>query len=537
MDKKREAKSPKTSAESLSLLAQDVSTQKMVASNPNTPKEILLSLLPLYPDEVLQNPALTLFHLEDPDFLCGAQSDSLRTLAAREELPDWLLNSLFSALLKNHWQERVKIAAHERTSQKILWLLASDQDEKVRWFVAQNKSAPAALLRHLANDPQVTTREYVAKHTSAPVDVLALLSNDSNSSVLSAVASNPNSTKEILQTVSFSETPTILSDVARSARATEEILSRLSRHPDVRVRESVALNPNTSPVTIETLSWDVEPRVRIAVIGNKNTSPELVYRLSMSKRSEAPRAISSNKLYERARTLSPPPKTKKKKMTPPTFSTIFFDVGGTLLHVDWVYACNTIGLPPRRALLIQKNEKLGRFNLIQRLKRGPVHGYEFLDCCFSAAGLTVTKDQLEALWKKHLQRNLWRITGREVRETLQALLDQKYRLAVISNSEGKVKELLEETGLLQYFELVVDSGIEGVSKPDAEIFLRGCTRMKVDPKKSLYVGDVFDIDVIGAKRAGMQAALYDPCELYGTSEAKDFLLLRSFSELTRLDAR
>jgi putative hydrolase of the HAD superfamily len=52
--------------------------------------------------------------------------------------------------------------------------------------------------------------------------------------------------------------------------------------------------------------------------------------------------------------------------------------------------------------------------------------------------------------------------------------------------------------------------VEGVEKPDPEIFLRACRRMGVEPGAALYVGDLYPVDVLGARSAGMEALLLDP---------------------------
>ena len=93
---------------------------------------------------------------------------------------------------------------------------------------------------------------------------------------------------------------------------------------------------------------------------------------------------------------------------------------------------------------------------------------------------------------------------------LDRLLEAGYRLAVISNADGRVEGLIEDAGIRDRFEFVMDSEMEGVEKPDPEIFLRACRRMGVDPAESLYVGDLYPVDVLGARKAGLQAVLLDP---------------------------
>jgi HAD superfamily hydrolase (TIGR01662 family) len=212
-------------------------------------------------------------------------------------------------------------------------------------------------------------------------------------------------------------------------------------------------------------------------------------------------------------------------------TTVFFDVGGTLLYVDWARVLEILSIKSLGVNQLLAAVKPGREEYERRLAAGPVRPYEYLDSCLQVAGFTASQEQLTDLWQKHLEKNLWRLVGHRVEETLQELLHKKFRLAVISNSEGKVKELLEETHLAHYFEIIIDSQLEGVSKPDKEIFLRGLARMKVTPEESLYVGDVVGVDMLGAKNAGMHAALIDPDALLDKAETSDFWVLRSIHEL------
>jgi HAD superfamily hydrolase (TIGR01549 family) len=211
--------------------------------------------------------------------------------------------------------------------------------------------------------------------------------------------------------------------------------------------------------------------------------------------------------------------------------TVFFDVGGTLLHVEWKRVLKILQSSKTPAE-IQQVIKQALLAYAKKNAAGTSRTYEYLACCLETAGVFASDEQLAIVWQKHLERNLWRLTTHQAEETLQELLHRGFRLAVISNSEGKVKELLQETNLAQYFEIIVDSGVEGVAKPDKEIFRRACDRMKVKPEESLYVGDIFEIDVVGALSAGMYAALLDPHGLYEDTASKGFWVLRTLSEIT-----
>jgi putative hydrolase of the HAD superfamily len=87
-------------------------------------------------------------------------------------------------------------------------------------------------------------------------------------------------------------------------------------------------------------------------------------------------------------------------------------------------------------------------------------------------------------------------------------------MSVISNANGTVRAKLERVGLAGYFEAILDSHEEGVEKPDPAIFRRAMERTGAAPSGSLYVGDMYHIDVVGAREAGMEAVLLDPADLH-----------------------
>ena len=113
------------------------------------------------------------------------------------------------------------------------------------------------------------------------------------------------------------------------------------------------------------------------------------------------------------------------------------------------------------------------------------------------------------LRESHDTLNLWRKVRPGTREALERLRDAGMQLGVISNSEGAIASLLETVGLADLFETIVDSAVEGVQKPERRIFDIALERLGADAASSLYVGDVHQVDVVGARAAGLRAVLID----------------------------
>ena len=92
---------------------------------------------------------------------------------------------------------------------------------------------------------------------------------------------------------------------------------------------------------------------------------------------------------------------------------------------------------------------------------------------------------------------------------LEELSERGLALAVVSNWDSFLPELLELQGLSGFFRTVSVSAIEGTGKPEAEIFRRTCARLAVEPEAALHVGDSPRDDYEGARGAGLRAVLLD----------------------------
>jgi putative hydrolase of the HAD superfamily len=105
---------------------------------------------------------------------------------------------------------------------------------------------------------------------------------------------------------------------------------------------------------------------------------------------------------------------------------------------------------------------------------------------------------------------LWSVLAPEAPAALEALRGLGLRLAVVSNSNGTVADLLAAVGLAPQLDLIVDSGIVGIEKPDPRIFRHAAAALDVPPEATVHVGDLYSVDVVGARAAGCRAILLDP---------------------------
>lgn len=83
----------------------------------------------------------------------------------------------------------------------------------------------------------------------------------------------------------------------------------------------------------------------------------------------------------------------------------------------------------------------------------------------------------------------------------------RYRLGVVSNFYGNLDGILRADGLRGHFEVVADSGVLGVLKPDPAIFLHAAKALDAGAAECVMVGDSIPRDIKGAAAAGMKKAL------------------------------
>lgn len=112
------------------------------------------------------------------------------------------------------------------------------------------------------------------------------------------------------------------------------------------------------------------------------------------------------------------------------------------------------------------------------------------------------------------------------RHTLTELCARGYGLGLITNRTNveRFHEVLDQMELRPYFDVILASGDVGVRKPDPDIFFAALEQIAAKAEGSLYIGDNYWADVVGARRAGVKPILLDPHRLF--TEADCLILER-----------
>ena len=91
-------------------------------------------------------------------------------------------------------------------------------------------------------------------------------------------------------------------------------------------------------------------------------------------------------------------------------------------------------------------------------------------------------------------------------QTLASLRASGLKLGLITNGSVRMQSRkLECLALSPMFDTILISDAEGIRKPDRRIFHRALERLNTNPPQAVFVGDHPEVDVAGARAAGLQA--------------------------------
>jgi HAD superfamily hydrolase (TIGR01549 family) len=189
---------------------------------------------------------------------------------------------------------------------------------------------------------------------------------------------------------------------------------------------------------------------------------------------------------------------------------VTFDAGQTLVDLDLDFLSTRLaerGIEVHAAAFVHGAPAAWRV-YDDVVARGGDHAWHaFMRALLVGGGVSKEVDEL-VTWLRGEQRakNLWRKPIADMVTLARDLAAGGVRVAVVSNSEGHLAELLAEVGIAEPFEIVIDSTRVGVSKPDPRIFELaleglGAARGSV----CVHIGDSWAADVEGARAAGWRA--------------------------------
>jgi putative hydrolase of the HAD superfamily len=213
-----------------------------------------------------------------------------------------------------------------------------------------------------------------------------------------------------------------------------------------------------------------------------------------------------------------------------TCRVVFFDVGNTLLFPNRKRILSPLSDEHHPTLEHwQHLERKTKHEFDQGMVAGRVdHGFWWTFHTYLLQELKALDDGVrDALIESTQSSANWDQMLPGTSEALQRI-GSDYRIAVISNADGRIEDVLRRCGIAGCFRSITDSGIVGSEKPHRAIFEAALRQMNAQPEESLYVGDVYSVDYVGARGAGMQAVLFD---VAGAYRDRDLPRVESLTEL------
>lgn len=220
--------------------------------------------------------------------------------------------------------------------------------------------------------------------------------------------------------------------------------------------------------------------------------------------------------------------------------TLFLDAGGVLLYPNWRRVSEALGKHgvTVAAATLARADPRARRQLDDMRTIGTTtdasRGWLFFDLILEHAGIPrseATAAALADLHAYHRTSNLWEYVPPDVEPALDALRALRLRLVVVSNANGTLKAHMDRVGLSRYFDRVLDSADEGVEKPDPRFFEIALARSGALRDTTVHVGDLYHVDVMGARAAGLEAVLLDEADLRPDADCRR---VRTLGELVAL---
>jgi putative hydrolase of the HAD superfamily len=207
--------------------------------------------------------------------------------------------------------------------------------------------------------------------------------------------------------------------------------------------------------------------------------------------------------------------------------TICLDAGGTLVWPNWERVRDALGahgIEVDAAALAAADPRVRR-SLDNRLlivaSTDQSRAWNYFESILTMAGVEMTPGARRALsGVEEYQRtsNLWERVPDFVAPTLVELRRRGYKLVVISNANGTVRSAFQRIGLFDLVDVIVDSAEEGFEKPDRRLFDVALGLAGAQHSRALHVGDIYHIDVAGARAAGLTPVLVDEADLYADTD-------------------
>jgi HAD superfamily hydrolase (TIGR01549 family) len=156
---------------------------------------------------------------------------------------------------------------------------------------------------------------------------------------------------------------------------------------------------------------------------------------------------------------------------------------------------------------------------------------EYITRIIGGAGVEISRDAALKILAK-IREYKWEFkVYDDALPILETLKNRGLILGLISNVAQDMEATYTRLGLQPYLNFKVTSAEVGYDKPRPEIFLAALKKAAVKPAEALYVGDQYQIDIMGARGVGIEALLIDRNDYF--PDITDCPRIRSLAEITK----
>jgi HAD superfamily hydrolase (TIGR01549 family) len=225
--------------------------------------------------------------------------------------------------------------------------------------------------------------------------------------------------------------------------------------------------------------------------------------------------------------------------------TVFLDAGGVIVEPNWqrvsdALAARGVHVPASRLAAAdpyaRKRLDIGMGSSATDQQRG----WLYFNLVLEEAGITPCEESdaaLTDLQAYHSTLNLWERVPDGARDALERMRRAGLQLVVVSNANGRLKVLMDRLALAPLFDVMLDSHEEGVEKPDPRLFEIALERSGAAREATVHAGDLYHVDVLGARAAGLTPVLVDPLDLYAGFDCDRVRSLGELADVLTGDGR
>ena len=225
---------------------------------------------------------------------------------------------------------------------------------------------------------------------------------------------------------------------------------------------------------------------------------------------------------------------------------VFFDFYNTLAthhpprEEAWVNACREMGIEIEAKALFDslpaadmywRNED-SRSPIDKRPLEEKIDFYaRYATMIMQGAGIEISRDTALQLLAK-IQQHKWEFKTYD--DTLPILKELKklgLTIGLVSNVVKDMEPTYTQLGIQPYLDFKVTSSEVGCDKPQPEIFMAALEKAQVKPEESIFVGDQYHLDIVGARGVGIKGLLIDRNDY--SPEITDCPRIHSLTEITQ----